>query len=117
MRFSSPKLIVTLIAFAFSCVGDARTRADLVPEDTLLIDLVTGRVVIEMFPAVAPGHVARIRELARAGLYDGVAFHRVIDGFMAQTGDVKYGNVKSNYNPSLVGYGKLRLSRSGRRVQ
>jgi cyclophilin family peptidyl-prolyl cis-trans isomerase len=110
MRFSSPKLIVTLIAFAFSCVGDARTRADLVPEDTLLIDLVTGRVVIEMFPAVAPGHVARIRELARSGLYDGVAFHRVIDGFMAQTGDVKYGNVKSNYNPSLVGTGNSDLA-------
>jgi cyclophilin family peptidyl-prolyl cis-trans isomerase len=110
MRFMSPKLIVTLIAFAFSCVGDARTRADLVPEDTLLIDLVTGRVVIEMFPAVAPGHVARIRELARSGLYDGVAFHRVIDGFMAQTGDVKYGNVKSNYNPSLVGTGNSDLA-------
>lgn len=110
MRFSNPKLIVIIIAFAFSCVGDARTRADLVPEDTLLIDLVTGRVVIEMFPEVAPGHIARIRELARAGLYDGVAFHRVIDGFMAQTGDVKYGNVKSNYNPSLVGTGNSDLA-------
>ena len=110
MRFSSPKLIVIIISFAFSCVGDARTRADLVPEDTLLIDLVTGRVVIEMYPDFAPGHVARIRELVRAGLYDGVAFHRVIDGFMAQTGDVKFGNVKSNYNPSLVGTGNSDLA-------
>ena len=110
MRFSSPKLIVIIISFAFSCVGDARTRADLVPEDTLLIDLVTGRVVIEMYPEFAPGHVARIRELVRAGLYDGVAFHRVIDGFMAQTGDVKFGNVKSNYNPSLVGTGNSDLA-------
>ena len=65
MRFSSPKIIVIIISFAFCFVGDARTRADLVPEDTLLIDLVTGRVVIEMFPAVALGYVARIRELAR----------------------------------------------------
>ena len=110
MRFRIPKLIVIIISFAFSCVGDARTRADLVPEDTLLIDLLTGRVVIEMFSTVAPGHVARIRALARAGLYDGVAFHRVIDGFMAQTGDVKYGNVKSNYTPSLVGTGNSDLA-------
>jgi cyclophilin family peptidyl-prolyl cis-trans isomerase len=110
MRFNSPKLIVIIIAFAFSCVGDARTRADLVPEDTLLIDLVTGRVVIGMYPSVAPGHVARIRELARSGVYDGVAFHRVIDGFMAQTGDVKYGNLKSNYNPSFVGTGNSDLT-------
>jgi len=110
MRFSSPKLIVIIISFAFSCAGDARTRADLVPEDTLLIDLVTGRVVIEMYPDFAPGHVARIRELARAGLYDGVAFHRVIDGFMAQTGDVEYGNLKSNYNPSRVGTGNSDLA-------
>ncbi|MBU63788.1 MAG: hypothetical protein CMI26_14955 [Opitutae bacterium] len=109
MRFSNPKIIVIIISFAFCFVGDARTRADLVPEDTLLIDLVTGRVVIEMYPTIAPRHVARIRELARAGLYDGVAFHRVIDGFMAQTGDVKHGNIKSNYNRSLVGTGNSDL--------
>ena len=58
MIFSSPKIIVIIISFAFCFVGDARTRADLVPEDTLLIDLVTGRVVIEMYPTVAPEHVA-----------------------------------------------------------
>jgi len=110
MRFSSPKLIVIIISFAFSFVGDARTRADLVPEDTLLIDLVTGRVVIEMYPSAAPEHVVRIRALARAGLYDGVAFHRVIDGFMAQTGDVRYGNLKSNYNSSFVGSGNSDLA-------
>lgn len=57
------------------------------PENTLLIELESGRVVIEMLPEVAPGHVARIKELARAGFYDGVVFHRVIPGFMAQTGD------------------------------
>src|ERR1044071_3514649 len=57
------------------------------PENTLVMDMTHGRVVIEMLPEVAPGHVARIKELAREGFYDGVVFHRVIDGFMAQTGD------------------------------
>jgi cyclophilin family peptidyl-prolyl cis-trans isomerase len=57
------------------------------PENTLLVEITHGRVVIEMLPEVAPGHVARIKELAREGFYDGVVFHRVIDGFMAQTGD------------------------------
>lgn len=57
------------------------------PENTLLLDTTHGRVVIEMLPDAAPGHVARIKELAREGFYDGIVFHRVIDGFMAQTGD------------------------------
>ncbi|MGB0720532.1 MAG: peptidylprolyl isomerase [Bdellovibrionales bacterium] len=58
------------------------------PADTLYLDLSTGgRVTIEMLPDRAPGHVERIRELARNGFYDGIVFHRVIDGFMAQTGD------------------------------
>jgi peptidylprolyl isomerase len=57
------------------------------PENTLVLEITHGPVVIEMLPAVAPNHVARIKELAREGFYDGVVFHRVIDGFMAQTGD------------------------------
>ena len=56
-------------------------------ENTLILELDTGKVVIELLPDVAPGHVARIKELAREGFYDGVVFHRVIPGFMAQTGD------------------------------
>ena len=56
-------------------------------ENTLYMDLKDGRVVIQMRPDLAPGHVARIRELVRQKFYDGVVFHRVIDGFMAQTGD------------------------------
>ncbi len=56
-------------------------------ENTLYLDLKDGRVVIEMYPEKAPNHVARIKELAREGFYDGIVFHRVIDGFMAQTGD------------------------------
>jgi len=56
-------------------------------ENTLYIDLEAGRVTIELLPDVAPNHVARIKELTREGFYDGVVFHRVIEGFMAQTGD------------------------------
>jgi peptidylprolyl isomerase len=59
------------------------------PEDTLYLDLKDGRVVIEMRPDLAPRHVARIKELVRQGFYDGLVFHRVIPGFMAQTGDPK----------------------------
>jgi peptidylprolyl isomerase len=57
------------------------------PENTLYLDVPAGRVVIELRPDLAPRHVARIKELARDGFYDGIVFHRVIDGFMAQTGD------------------------------
>ena len=57
------------------------------PEDTLIIETTQGKVTVEMRPDLAPLHVARIKELARQGFYDGVPFHRVIEGFMAQTGD------------------------------
>lgn len=57
------------------------------PENTLVIELKDGNVTLEMYPDAAPQHVARIKELAREGFYDGVVFHRVIEGFMAQTGD------------------------------
>ena len=56
------------------------------PENTLVMETSKGRVVIAMRPDLAPNHVARIKELAREGFYDGIVFHRVIDGFMAQTG-------------------------------
>ncbi|HZH11892.1 MAG TPA: peptidylprolyl isomerase [Microvirga sp.] len=56
------------------------------PENTLIMETTKGRVVIEMRPDLAPGHVERIKTLARKGFYDGIAFHRVIEGFMAQTG-------------------------------
>ena len=56
------------------------------PDNTMILETTKGRVVIEMRPELAPGHVARIKELVRDGFYDGIVFHRVIDGFMAQTG-------------------------------
>lgn len=57
------------------------------PENALYLDLEKGRVTIELRPDLAPNHVARIKELAREGFYDGIVFHRVIEGFMAQGGD------------------------------
>jgi peptidyl-prolyl cis-trans isomerase B (cyclophilin B) len=65
-----------------------------------------GKVVIQLMPDVAPGHVARIKELTREGAYDGVVFHRVIEDFMAQTGDVQYGKTGGkDFNPGRAGMG------------
>ena len=61
----------------------------------MILKLKDGEVKIELFPDVAPGHVKRIKELANSGKYNSVVFHRVIDGFMAQTGDVQFGNSDS----------------------
>ena len=74
------------------------------PENTLIIELKDGKVVIEFFKEDAPNHVERIKELANKGLYDGVVFHRVIEGFMAQTGDVEFGNSK-DFSERRVGTG------------
>jgi peptidyl-prolyl cis-trans isomerase B (cyclophilin B) len=76
------------------------------PENTLIVETTKGKVVIEMMPNVAPGHVERIKELAREGAYDGVVFHRVIPDFMAQTGDVKFGKKGGkDFNPGRAGMG------------
>ena len=71
--------------------------------------LKNGDVIIELMPDVAPLHTARMKELARAGKYDNVAFHRVIDGFMAQTGDVEHANMEKDYNPGRAGTGSSDL--------
>jgi len=75
------------------------------PENTVIIELKDGNVTIELLPAVAPKHVERMKTLAREGKYDNVAFHRVIDGFMAQTGDVANGNMENNFNLRAAGTG------------
>ncbi|OPB29740.1 peptidylprolyl isomerase [Bartonella sp. WD12.1] len=76
------------------------------PENTLILETTKGNVVIELFADLAPGHVVRIKELVREGAYDNVVFHRVIDGFMAQTGDVKFGKKDSEkFDSSRVGMG------------
>ena len=75
-------------------------------KDRMILQLKYGTVEIELFNDVAPNHVKRFKELASSGKYNNVVFHRVIDGFMAQTGDVKYGNESSEeFNLSLAGTG------------
>ncbi len=75
------------------------------PENTILMELKSGTVVIELMPAIAPKHAERMKELARAGAYDNVVFHRVIEGFMAQTGDVANGNAEKNFKLKSAGTG------------
>ena len=75
------------------------------PENTIIMTLKDGPVVIELLADVAPQHTARMKELARAGAYDNVVFHRVIDGFMAQTGDVENGNAEKDFNLRRAGTG------------
>ncbi|SEH13581.1 peptidylprolyl isomerase [Sphingopyxis sp. YR583] len=91
------------------------------PEYMLNLDLSTGgRVVVQLFPNVAPNHVDRIKQLARAGFYDGIKFHRVIDGFMAQTGDPsatgqggsQLPDLKAEFNPTPHLRGTLSMARA-----
>ncbi len=81
----SPLRFLLATAVILPLAAEAGAAAD--PENTLYLDLKDGRVVIELRPDLAPKHVARIKELTRKGFYNGLVFHRVIDGFMAQTGD------------------------------
>ncbi len=67
-------------------------KPTLAKEDTMILKLKDGNVIIELFSDKAPNHVKRFKQLSKEKKYDGVVFHRVIDGFMAQTGDVEYGN-------------------------
>ena len=75
------------------------------PENTVIVSLKDGDVVIELLKDIAPLHVERMKILARAKAYDNVCFHRVIDGFMAQTGDVENGNMDNNFNLRRAGTG------------
>ena len=75
------------------------------PENTIIMTLKDGEVVIALLNDVAPKHAERMKQLARDKAYDNVAFHRVIDGFMAQTGDVEHANMENNYNPRRSGTG------------
>ena len=96
------KKIIYLFIFIFSLVN-TNTYAK---NNMMILKLSYGDVEIELYPDKAPNHVKRFKDLANSGKYDGVVFHRVIDGFMAQTGDVKFGNSNSpNLNLSLAGTG------------
>lgn len=94
------------IAAAFFLAVATAAAANAASDDNYLtIQLKDGPVVIELLPDVAPKHVAQIKELATKGEYDNVAFHRVIGGFMAQTGDVQYGDMENGFDASAAGTG------------
>lgn len=90
------------------------------PANTLVLELTTGKVLIKLRPDIAPGHVARVKELAKEGFYNGIIFHRVIEGFMAQTGDPtgtgtggsKKGNLKAEFTPTAFERGTVGAARS-----
>src|SRR6056300_1822987 len=92
-------LLIFFLFFLFS------TKGNVMENPKITIKLKYGDVKIELFNDVAPNHVNRVLELSKQGKYNGVAFHRVIDGFMAQTGDVQHGNTKNKFNPAMVGSG------------
>ena len=81
------KTITLLMGSLLIMTTTAANAKDLDPENTLLLDLKDGQVTIKLMPDIAPKHVERIKSLTREGFYDGIVWHRVIDGFMAQTGD------------------------------
>jgi cyclophilin family peptidyl-prolyl cis-trans isomerase len=98
------KILIFLIVSNFFSIN-LQTK-----EITMIMKLKYGEVELELFEDKAPKHVKRFKELVESGKYDGVVFHRVIDGFMAQTGDVKYGNSSNaNYNLQLAGTGGSEL--------
>ena len=84
------RILINLFILFF-CI----TNQSIAEENIMILKLKDGDVKIDLFEDVAPNHVKRIKELANDGKYDNVVFHRVIDGFMAQTGDVKFGNSQS----------------------
>jgi peptidyl-prolyl cis-trans isomerase B (cyclophilin B) len=95
------KILIKILILLFLISN--QTKAE---ENIMILKLKDGDVKIELFNDVAPNHVKRIKELADAGKYDNVVFHRVIDGFMAQTGDVKFGNSSSkDFNLRMAGMG------------
>ena len=93
---------IYLFIFFFSLVNNNA----LANKNIMILNLKYGKVELELYPDKAPLHVKRFKDLADQGKYDNVVFHRVIDGFMAQTGDVKFGNSSSpDFNLSLAGTG------------
>ncbi|WP_274629118.1 peptidylprolyl isomerase [Arvimicrobium flavum] len=94
------------LAFAFAAVVAGAPAAQAAePQNTMIITLKDGDVTIALRPDLAPKHVEQIKKLVRDGAYDNVAFHRVIDGFMAQTGDVQFGDLNDGYSAERAGTG------------
>ena len=111
------KFLLTWLAVLMTAFGANAQNLD--PENTLVLELKDSDVYIQMYPDVAPNHVARIKELTRQGFYDGLKFHRVIDGFMAQTGD-PLGNgtggsgqkLRAEFNNKHHGRGTVSMARA-----
>nr|CAD6415088.1 peptidylprolyl isomerase [Rhizobium sp. Q54] len=101
-----PFRLALAAALAFASLAMPSFAAE---DDFLTIELKDGPVVVELLPDVAPKHVQRIKELASSGEYDNVAFHRVIEGFMAQTGDVEFGDMEDGFDPARAGTGGSKL--------
>ena len=107
-------------AFLFIAAPAQAASEKLDPENTIYLDLKDGRVVIKLRPDLAPKHVAQIKKLTREGFYDGIVFHRVIDGFMAQTGDPtgtgmggsKESDLKAEFSKAHFARGTLGMARS-----
>jgi len=116
IRFLSFALVLSIVLG----LGMARAQTSPDPENTLILELKTGRVTIALRPDLAPKHVERVKRLAREGFYDGLTFHRVIDGFMAQTGDPrgdgtggsKYGNLPAEFTPTPFERGVVGAART-----
>lgn len=116
MRFFATLMSVLFLATAATAA--APTIKD--PENTLLLQLKDGTVVIQLRPDLAPNHVERIKKLTREGFYDGIVFHRVIEGFMAQTGDPtgtggggsKYPDLKAEFNSGKHIRGTVSMART-----
>ena len=99
------KLITKILVLFFILTNNAKAE-----ENIMFLKLKDGDVKIELYEDKAPNHVKRIKQLAQGGKYDGVVFHRVIDGFMAQTGDVEFGNSSNdNFNLGKAGTGNSDL--------
>lgn len=114
------RFALSALALLFGLTAASSDLAAADPENTLLMDLKYGRVTIELRPDLAPSHVARIKELTRQGFYDGLKFHRVIGGFMAQTGDPRGDgtggsgvNLKAEFSNEPFRRGTLGMARSG----
>ena len=115
------KLLAGLALVALALTGAAHAQAPKSdPENTLVVELKTGRVLIQLRPDLAPKHVARVKQLAKEGFYNNIKFHRVIPGFMAQTGDPtgtgsggsKYGNVPAEFTPTPFERGTIGAART-----
>ncbi|WP_312224039.1 peptidylprolyl isomerase [Rhizobium rhizoryzae] len=97
-----------LLSLAFAgalAAASLASQAFAAADDFLTIQLKSGPVVVQLMPEIAPKHVAQVKKLAAEGKYNDVAFHRVIDGFMAQTGDVKFGNLTKGFDARRAGMG------------